>query len=63
MKHDTLEHLTPEERYAILTNYENEARRLRSEAFKTFFSEGFRAVRNMFKSTFAQDHKLAHASE
>ena len=63
MNHATVEHLTPEQRSVLLANYDREARRLRSEAAKTLFSDWFKSVRGALASTFVQQHKLAHAAE
>ena len=63
MKFETVENLSAAELDALLANYDKQARRLRSEAFKTGFSDWFASVRAVLRSTFVQEHKLAHASE
>ena len=55
--------MNSEELSALLENYDAEARRLRSQAFKTFFSEWFDGVRQGLKNLFAQTGTIAHASE
>ena len=63
MRYETVEHLTPEQLDALLASYDREARRLRSATLKSAYSQAFSTIRNMLKSTFIQQHKLAHASE
>ena len=63
MKYDTFDSLTPEQRSVLLANYDKEARRLRSEAANTLFSEWFKSVKGALGRTFVQQHKLAHAAE